>query len=177
MKSIPNFSGYKINKDGMIWSEPKIRCRVGKWLKQEIANSKHHRVTLYKNGKSYHRLVHRLVLETFVDRCPESMECRHLDGNPQNNCLSNLCWGTRSENSLDAIKHNTHPGFKTKGESSGMSKLTEQNVRMVIYIHKTGLFTLKEIAKVYGVSFACVSLIVNKKRWKHIWAEKESLKI
>jgi len=177
MKQIPNFIGYKITKDGRIWSKPKLRCRVGKWLKPDIADSEHCRVTLYKNGRVYRKLVHRLVLETYIGKCPIGYECRHLDGNPKNNRLKNLCWGTRSENSKDAIKHGTHPGLKTKGESHSHAKLTEQNVRMIIYLSRIDLFTQREIADIYDISEACVSNIVHKKAWKHIWAEKEKLEI
>jgi hypothetical protein len=35
------------------------------------------------------------------------MVCRHLDGNPINNRLENLRWGTHKENKADAIKHGT----------------------------------------------------------------------
>jgi hypothetical protein len=51
--------------------------------------------------------VHRLVLEAFVGPCPEGMQCRHLDGNPSNNRLENLCWGTPIENWDDKVRHGT----------------------------------------------------------------------
>ena len=49
--------------------------------------------------------VHRLVLEAFVGPMPEAMETRHLDGNPANNCLDNLRYGTRAENEADKRLH------------------------------------------------------------------------
>lgn len=58
------------------------------------------------HGKT--RLVHRLVLEAFVGPCPPGHECCHRDGDPSNNCLDNLYWGTRSDNVRDAIQHGTH---------------------------------------------------------------------
>lgn len=53
--------------------------------------------------------VHRLVLEAFIGPCPDGMQCRHLDGNPGNNFVTNLRWGTSSENNLDKVGHGTHP--------------------------------------------------------------------
>jgi hypothetical protein len=51
-------------------------------------------------------LIHRLVVEAFDGPAPEGKtDVRHLDGNPQNNHLTNLCWGTRSENMLDVLRH------------------------------------------------------------------------
>lgn len=50
-------------------------------------------------------LIHRLVLEMFIGPCPDGMECRHLDGNPLNNRLDNLRWGTHLENMEDRRRH------------------------------------------------------------------------
>lgn len=52
--------------------------------------------------------VHRLVLLAFVGPRPDGMECRHIDGDHQNNILGNLRWGTHSENEFDRVKHGTH---------------------------------------------------------------------
>ena len=42
--------------------------------------------------------VHRLVLLAFAGPCPDGMEALHLNGNPRDNRLRNLRWGTRGEN-------------------------------------------------------------------------------
>ncbi len=52
--------------------------------------------------------VHVLVAEAFIGPRPEGSECRHLNGNPADNRVSNLAWGTRSENNRDAVAHGTH---------------------------------------------------------------------
>lgn len=49
--------------------------------------------------------IHRLVLEAFVCPRPEGLVCRHLDGDPTNNHVENLQWGTMSENGHDMVKH------------------------------------------------------------------------
>jgi hypothetical protein len=49
----------------------------------------------------------------FVGPYPEGMEIRHLDGNPENNALENLKYGTRSQNIQDQIRHGVHH-FKSK---------------------------------------------------------------
>lgn len=56
--------------------------------------------------------VHKVVIEAFVGPCPEGMEVLHDDGDPSNNALSNLRYGTRSENLLDAVRHGTHQHAK-----------------------------------------------------------------
>lgn len=57
------------------------------------------------NEKSW--LIHRLVVIAFDGPAPteEHTDVRHLDGNKANNKLSNLAWGTRSENMKDVVVH------------------------------------------------------------------------
>lgn len=52
-------------------------------------------------------------------------------------------------------------------------KLSEQDVRMVIYIWRTKEFTQAKIAKIFNVSPSTISVIVNGKAFKHIWRSKK----
>ena len=168
MKQIKGFPNYSITTNGKVWSH--IR---NKRLKPYKDSGGHYQVRLYvSSSKSYDKLVHRLILETFVSSCPDGMECRHLDGNPENNNINNLRWGTRSENIQDSIKHGTHSCLR-QGELSNRHKLTEQDVRMIIYIHRTNLFLQREIAEMYNVTRRNISSIINKRTWKHLWEEKK----
>ena len=68
-----------------------------------------------------HVLVHHLVLEAFKGPRPDCLhECRHLDGDPQNNWWWNLQWGTRQENANDRIAH----GRSCRRELSPLAVLT-----------------------------------------------------
>lgn len=53
------------------------------------------------DGSKKSKRVHRLVLESFTGPCPEAFEVRHLNDIPGDNRLSNLVWGSRSENQRD----------------------------------------------------------------------------
>lgn len=83
--------------------------KVPKILKQHPWGYKmrYLRIVLSRDYKLDNRYVHELVLTTFVDPCPKGMECRHWDGNPTNNALSNLLWGTPKENGQDRVRHGT----------------------------------------------------------------------
>jgi len=164
MKQIPNYPGYKITKDGRVYSD-----KTQRWLKPWIDSGGYWAVALRKDGKTFHRNNHRLALETFVGPCPQEMECCHGDGNRLNCNLNNLRWGTRSENRKDAIKHGTHKNPINPGETNPRAILSEQNVRTIIYIYRTGIMIMAEIAKLYDVSSSTISMITNKRNWKHLW--------
>ena len=52
------------------------------------------------NGKP----VHQLVMKTFIGEPPEKCEVLHYDGDPTNNKLDNLRYGSRTENILDVFR-------------------------------------------------------------------------
>lgn len=66
------------------------------------------RVGLLQDGRSQRKYVHQLVMMAFVGEAPAGQEVRHLDGNSTNNRLSNLKYGTKSENNFDQVTHGTH---------------------------------------------------------------------
>lgn len=123
----------------------------------------HLSVGLWRDGVKRNRKVHRLVLEAFVGPCPDGMECRHLDGNPTNNKLDNLVWGTSKENEADKLLH----GTDNRGERQGGSKLTEAEVIEIRRLRASGT-TGQAIADKYGINQHHVSHICLGRRWAHV---------
>lgn len=72
----------------------------------------HQLVNVCSDGKQRTRYVHQLVLEAFVGPRPDGMVCRHLNGDPTDNRIINLRWGTPSENIQDQLTHGTHANSK-----------------------------------------------------------------
>jgi hypothetical protein len=66
------------------------------------------RVNLFRDNTGVTRYNHLMVMAAFVGPLPDHLETRHLNGNPKDNRLVNLAYGTRSENFLDAVQHGTH---------------------------------------------------------------------
>lgn len=124
-------------------------------------------VHLSKNGIKTKYYIHRLVLMAFIGPCPIGMECRHLDGNPSNNRLDNLCWGTRKENQDDRILH----GTDNRGSRCVTSKLNELQVRIIKRLLKDNYLTPKEIAEIFNVHIRTIYGIKNGYIWKHIKRE------
>lgn len=94
---------YEASSHGRIRNAKSGRILAG-WLNEDG----YRRVTASVDGKRKSPYVHRLVAEVFYDPCPEDLQVRHLDGDPANNRIENLLYGTGSENIHDAVWHGTH---------------------------------------------------------------------
>ncbi|MEE9574062.1 MAG: NUMOD4 domain-containing protein [Candidatus Neomarinimicrobiota bacterium] len=175
-KDIPNFEGvYQASTHGRIKRVANgPSTHNNRLLKPTRHHSGYMEVSLCKDGKQYKSLrIHMLILITFVGERPNKQECRHLDGNRQNNMLSNLTWGTHKENMQDRIKHGKY--IAPKGSLNNLAKLTETQVLEIKKLlgstlknkHNQGL-KLKEIAKRYKVSISAISYIKIRKTWKHM---------
>lgn len=80
----------------------------GKVLRQNADKAGYLRVTFSRNGKETRMYAHRVILSAFKGEASDDMAVRHLDGNPKNNSLDNLAWGTYSENNYDIVRHGRH---------------------------------------------------------------------
>ncbi len=89
--------------------------RVRSLRANKIMRLQHHQqfgykiLTLSGHGKRITKLIHVMVLTTFVGPRPDGLVACHNDGNPANNTLANLRWDTQSSNLLDAVRQGTHP--------------------------------------------------------------------
>ena len=99
----------------------------GKILKQKKDKHGYVVVILSKKGKKKDKRVHRLILEAFVGPLPDGMVTRHLDGDPLNNNISNLQYGSSSENNLDTVRHGRHHWANRTHCPQG-HKLTPENL-------------------------------------------------
>jgi hypothetical protein len=115
--------------------------------------------------------VHSAVLLAFEGPCPDGMQCRHLDGNPANNNLSNLIWGTGKENAEDRDRHGTTN--RMPGEKHPLAQLTAEKV---IEIKRRLLAgeNHRLIGEDYGVTRTAISAINNGRTWSHVpWPNDE----
>lgn len=119
-------------------------------------------VHLSINGKSKVLSVHRLVATAFLGKPPVDHEVRHLDGNPRNNYLNNLIWGTKKENRRDRSLHGRDN--LPFGESASWSKLTEKNVKFI----RESIDTSKNLGSQFCVSPSTIDDIRHRRTWKHV---------
>jgi hypothetical protein len=114
---IPGFDGrYDISDAGVVHSwvqrhpfKTSTRSEFPRVMGQRL-NQKGYPVVVLRrsDGHSCTTTVHKLVALVFLGPRPDGLETRHLDGNPLNSSVTNLVYGTRSENMLDKIRHGRH---------------------------------------------------------------------
>ena len=127
-KPIQDFDDYEVSNLGRVRS---FKGRTPRILKPTPQRSGHLQLRLRRNGETVPVLVHRLVLETFVGKCPEGLVGCHGDDNPSNNLLENLTWDTQSRNILQCVVNGrrTQPNpTPTPGLQHWGHKLTKEQV-------------------------------------------------
>ena len=133
-KDVPGFEGrYQVSDHGNVRSldrvehfpayitsrgahrSASVRSFKGKVLRPGAHESGHVTVAI---GKGNSRMVHQLVMEAFVGPRPDGQEVLHENHIPADNRLSNLRYGTRSENikmDFEAGTRTVHPNFNRWG--------------------------------------------------------------
>lgn len=77
-------------------------------------------VGLTKNSIACTRAVHQLVATAFLGPCPDGQQVRHGSNGQWDNSVSNICYGTAKENSLDKRRDGTHRGRAVRCISNGV---------------------------------------------------------
>ena len=164
-RPIPGFDGYFADTDGHIWSiRPRFKTKERR-LKPSRNSGGYSLVGLYKNGVLSSHSVHRLVLLAFCGNPPtEKPITRHLNGNPKDNSLRNLVYGTQTENKADSRRH----GTLIMGERVGISKLTAERVLEIRRLYAASGNTLRSLAKMFAVSHEAIRLVVSRRTWFHL---------
>jgi hypothetical protein len=160
IKDVFGYEGlYSIDEKGNVYSKRSWRGVKNRILIPSKNEYGYLRVFLTKNGNTKGITLHKLMATTFLGERKENMQVRHLDGNKDNNNLSNLIYGTALENAKDRKSH-----LKTAfGEKIGTSKLSNQDVVDI----RNSTLSQKELSKIYKVSIANISMIINYKSRKN----------
>lgn len=138
-KDIDGFNGkYRISNLGNVMSMNFSNSGKSKLLTPK----KHHsgyllvRLGYGDSRKQKNRTVHSLVAEAFIPN-PEHKRCvNHIDGNKENNSVSNLEWVTHKENSQHAIK----TGLRDPHKNNHPKGRDVVNSRSVVQYSKAGEF-------------------------------------
>lgn len=146
-------SMYEVSTDGQVFNVDKVHM-LSVW-------KNHHGyacVTLTMDtGRRTSREVHLLVLSAFAGKRPAGMHGSHINGDPMDASLSNLCWETPQQNEARKRLH----GTATVGERNGRAKLTHADVLAMRASNEPNT----HLAKRYGVTHQHVALV----RAGHVW--------
>ena len=91
-KQIAGYPNYQVSNLGRVRSIARKNSIIKQPRKHPTTG--YLTTAIYKNGKGTTFTIQRLVMEAFVGKRPEGMQVRHLDGDPENNRLTNLTYGT-----------------------------------------------------------------------------------
>jgi len=160
-RAIPGYPDYLVSDHGRVRS---LRRGAPRILRGGYSRG-------YPTANIYGRTVrvHQLVLFAFVGPRPRGGECLHGDGNPHNNRLENLRWGTRGENIKDAVEHGVRfgprPGIHiNQGGANGRSILSSDDVIAI----RQSCLPPRELARIYGISVSGISRVRTGSTWKHL---------
>lgn len=115
-RAIPGFPHYEVSSFGRVRSLPRPvpvgahggqRITPARILRQWPSTTGGYPVVAL--GKRDQRKVHQLVLLAFVGPQPEGLVSRHLNDDRTDNRVSNLAYGTQTENNLDSIRNGHNP--------------------------------------------------------------------
>lgn len=156
-KPVTGYEGlYEVSDQGRVRSldrviaekSGKTRRFRGRELKTQIDSAGYSTLQLWRDNRCKLRRVHTIVAEAFLGT-REGLVTRHLDGNPQNNSLINLAYGTQSDNERDCYSY---------GGRKGNGKLYADQVLEIRKRLEHG-DTCTALAADYGVCIGTISCI------------------
>lgn len=104
---------------------------------------------------------HRLIALAFMGECPSGMEVCHNDGDPTNNNINNLRYGTRKDNMDDQRRL----GTLCMGTRRWNAILDESKVKLIRKSSARGSILL---ATEFGVTPRAIRKVINRDTWKHV---------
>lgn len=151
------------------------------------SNDGYKTVRLKANGNTFSTSIHRLVALLFIPNHENKPYVNHIDGNKENNNISNLEWTTPKENSQHA--HDTGLNTSKKciyqiDEDNKIINEFESLVKAYEFIHKCGLigdnkgklgglstslnlYNKQDVSRKYKGYYWCFKEDYNKEKTKH----------
>ena len=173
-RDVPGFEGhYQVSSTGEVRGVERLmkpakghKPRIKKSVKLKLVDHKGYlQVRLYKNGKRYSYLVHRLIAETFLPNDDPTKEVNHINECKSDNRVCNLEWISHIEN----INHGT--AILRRAITRGTK---------VIQLSKDGnvlneFYSIRDAQRNTGIPNQHISACVNGKRKTaggYIWMKK-----
>ncbi len=161
-RAIAEYPDYEVSDEGQVRRVSGGRgAKPGRILRPATTPRGYLIVSLYRDGRSRMRKVHRLLCTAFHGDPPTPKHhAAHDDGDFLNNTPGNVLWKTALENSADMLRHGRRP----RGETHWGAKLSSDDVvaiRASTELHKV-------IAKRFGISSSHVCSIKKGVFWNDV---------
>ena len=150
-------------------TSPACRRQLNGRALKPVMQKNYYVVNLRCEGQSKTMKIHHLVAFAFIGRPPGSIGLKGYTINHKNfdkldNRASNLEWLTAADNR----KHAQDAGRFARGEKHGISKLTDNKVRLIRTMRAGGK-TYPEIAMAIGdITKTAVRAVLTGKTWTHV---------
>ena len=157
---------YYADDNGHIWSENKQD-----YMTEYDDKNGYKKVLLMTTdkpaGKGHRFSVHRLILSTFnpVDNMNE-LTVDHIDGNHQNNCLTNLRWATMKENLENPNTKINRRCYDQDGTHNSSAVFDSETLYLLIQDVNSGHYKRKEILNKYQICDETLRRILLKQTYQ-----------
>jgi hypothetical protein len=147
---VPGWDGYRVTADGRLYGPS------GRQIRWQHAPSGH---LVYTTGGRKLRIAHAVLTAWGHPRPPGAL-ARHLNDDPADNRLSNLAWGSYSDNMADSLINGRRP----TGEAVSGTGLTASAVAQIHVDRRSS----RVLAAEHGVSHTTILKIKRGARWKAV---------
>lgn len=148
---IPGYKGrYSATEEGCVFGHHGGIREIGH--KHEKRGEVRYRIELWEGGRRKRPARSRAVLSAWSGvGLDTDLLCLHNDGNPSNDAVSNLRWGTISDNMIDKGRHGRHHD----------QAMTYSQKRDAIDMRITDGMLFREIAEHYGVTNKAIRKVLD----------------
>ena len=153
-----NYYSYHVTKDGRVFN------KWGAELKQQRTPSGYLVVGITVSPyKKITKSIHRLVAEVYIPNTYKLSDVDHIDGDKDNNNVTNLRWLTHGEN----IRHSYKLGNRScDGENNARSILSNLEVHDICTLFEKG-YSCANLRDM-GYPYHLIRPIKNRRNWKSI---------
>lgn len=116
---IRDYPKYEVSMEGKV--------RRGDRERKQTLNQGYVRINISSNGIPKQKLVHRLVAEAFIPKVEGLNIVNHIDGNKQNNKITNLEWCCHTKNMAHAKEYS----LMARGSEHPRAKLTMKKAKLI----------------------------------------------
>lgn len=170
-RPVPGYEGYyEVSNAGNIRSVERyvkagdhLALIKSQEMKQHVGTNGYPIFGARKDGTHKHLSVHRCVAEAFIENPYNNPTVNHIDGDKNNNDVSNLEWVTYSENLLHAYRNALrHSTAGRKQEKFHCANIPPKDELIAVLIEVD--CNLSEVGRIYNVTSTAVAKWCRKYR-------------